>query len=473
MRGIHDRDGAPAPGGSAAGRSIVRSGLGAGVSIASLAALLVSLPEGRRGFVWFLVASTAGLVLLAGARKGLEHGSDQTFRLVLGGAILLSRLCWVLWMPTLPVSDFEEYQGSAAQMARGVWAFPAYQEGGYPLLLSVLFRVWGAGPWPAKGLNIVLSIGTGLLLFEIGRHSLGPGLARTAALLFALWPAQVMFSSVLASELPFTALLYAALLLLLVRQKSHTRSLAVLALAGVLMGLSNAVRPAAIPVLCISVLWLLGRPGASRTRLFGALALACGFSLAFGAYLALQARLGGIPPSRSSLPINILCGSNPRSGGLWNPEDAALARALVAERGARGAILGALGVAWERVGSHPRLLLGLLRTKFHLMWGTDNFGAFWSTAVVQPTRAGLALQAHARLLAAASHVFWSVVLALGALGGLYYVRGPLPDGGVLLFAILLGFVLLHTLLEVQARYHYPWAGVLFLAAARGLDRLRP
>jgi len=208
---------------------------------------------------------------------------------VSGGLLLVAamlRVDWVLLMPTLPVSDFLDYYNSAANIARGQFTVPYTQEVGYPFLLSILFRIGGPSLVAAKLLNVVLSLGTGLLLFWIADRTVGSRAARIVVVLFAVWPAQIMMNSVLASEALYMLLLLAAIGLLLDSVGSRAVSLLGLFNAGAMLGLSNTVRAVSILVLGVGLVWVvLASRARLRQRLAGVALFAVGFGLVVSCYL--------------------------------------------------------------------------------------------------------------------------------------------------------------------------------------------
>src|SRR5581483_421127 len=75
---------------------------------------------------------------------------------------------------------------------------------GYPLLLAAVYRVFGPGLAVAQAFNVVVSAGIVCATFVLGRLLAGRTVALLGALFVALSPSQVLWSSLLMSELPAT-----------------------------------------------------------------------------------------------------------------------------------------------------------------------------------------------------------------------------------------------------------------------------
>jgi len=137
---------------------------------------------------------------------------------VLALAALL-RIAWGALVPVVPLSDSNAYRVFAENLAAGhgyVWEVggppTAYWPVGTPAIYAMLFKIFGVSYAPIVAMNVALGVGIVALAMELARRWFGVGAARAAGLMLACWPVHVQFTSVLASEIPFTALLLAALL---------------------------------------------------------------------------------------------------------------------------------------------------------------------------------------------------------------------------------------------------------------------
>src|SRR5690348_1648163 len=131
------------------------------------------------------------------------------------------RAVWALLIPMHPISDSSAYDELAWNLAsKGVYAwntgeYTAYWPVGTPFFYSLPFRLFGHDYAPIAVLNVLIGTATIPLIMGLAQRWVSTGAALAAGALFALWPMQIEFSSILASELLFNLLVLAALWLTL------------------------------------------------------------------------------------------------------------------------------------------------------------------------------------------------------------------------------------------------------------------
>lgn len=157
--------------------------------------------------------------------------------------------------------DFEYYYVHAVKLAHGLgyvtsYGHPtAYWPIGYPLFLSLVFRLTGPSVLAGLLANAVLSILTVCLIYWLTqRLTKQRNIAIAAALGYTLLPSQIEWNAVLGSEELFTFL---ALLSLLIYVYAEGRSAWFLA-SGILAGFASTVRPVLLlfPVALFVMEWL-------------------------------------------------------------------------------------------------------------------------------------------------------------------------------------------------------------------------
>lgn len=162
------------------------------------------------------------------------------------------RLCWAFVIPVDPVSDSFAYQTFATNIAdHGTYGWKpgepsAYWAVGTAGIYAFGYMVFGSG----SGLSVVLlnmisSLAVVWLLYDLGKRWFGPVEGRTAALLFAIWPVAIQFTTVLASEIHFMALSLTALAAW-DRSKIDLPGVIYLVCAGVIFAAATYVRPIAL-----------------------------------------------------------------------------------------------------------------------------------------------------------------------------------------------------------------------------------
>lgn len=164
----------------------------------------------------------------------------------LGGTV---RLWWLNEVDTQPVTDFGWYFDRAAGLAQGMgYTTPlghtAYWPPGFPLFLSVVFRLFGPSLLAAKAANALLTLLCGVMCSAVGFRLTGSRwLGFAAGLVTVLSPGMVAYSGVIASEPLYTCLVLGSVYLVLWAQGYQRWGY-----AGFLAGLATLVRPQAILV---------------------------------------------------------------------------------------------------------------------------------------------------------------------------------------------------------------------------------
>jgi len=164
------------------------------------------------------------------------------YAVLFGG--LLARLLWVSLVETLPMSDFLLYHESALSLANGqgyrIYGYiSAFEPVGYPAFLALLYYVFTPGIIVPKLANILLSCLTMIMTYVIAKRAFSEKVALIAMLIMALIPRNISFTSVLSTEITFTALFAALNLLVFLRPEGMRAA----ALRGVLTGVLALIKP--------------------------------------------------------------------------------------------------------------------------------------------------------------------------------------------------------------------------------------
>ncbi|HAJ34899.1 MAG TPA: hypothetical protein DCL15_04290 [Chloroflexi bacterium] len=402
--------------------------------------------------------------------KRIQAVRSTPFLVLVTAATILLRVAWSMWVQTKPYSDFAVYHQMALDLSQGRPLLPD-KPLGYPLLLAIWYWA-GREHWPGYLLNIFFCAGTVLVVYQLSYIVSNSLLtARIAALLMALWPADIFYSSVLGSEAAYAFFLWLACWLFLIALNAVGRSQAtrvtLIVISGLVLAFSDTVRPTSLP-LAMPVLGLalvFGRDPDKRFRV----AAGIGFMiLAIAGSLALTRANLHLAPGTASMPSQrwgyiFFIGTNSESWGRYNEEDARLIASLPGDVVEKN--VAALRLGLERIRSDPMAFLALLPKKFVVMWGDDTYGVHYSTV-----NAGRAISTSiVGLLNYASQIFWCLALLLG----LIYLVGASPDpsGPQILLLLLVLSTLFFELWEVQPRYHHFLNPVLAIVAAKGLVAL--
>lgn len=127
--------------------------------------------------------------------------------------IAAPRLIWIFLMPTKPVSDYLCFYSYAQKASQGFlkgydMTFTLFRfRFGYSLFLALVFKIFGSSIIVGKLFNVFLSVVLGLIIYFTVDYLFGKEAATYSAILYAFWPSQIMYNSVLASEHPFIVFL--------------------------------------------------------------------------------------------------------------------------------------------------------------------------------------------------------------------------------------------------------------------------
>jgi len=254
-----------------------------------------------------------------------RNQAGLVFLLTLGLAI---RIVWVGLVPNEQVADFKMYDEMAASFYRGfgytdVLGRPsAFKPPGYPLLLALIYHVFGESPFAAKVINANLSTLLCLLVFLLTRRLFDERWAFVALTLCVLHPTFVFSVSLLGTEIPFCCLTMAAVLVLLSRPPGHDVPSSNAALAGLAFGAAGLMRPMALLAPAALVIWLLvdGRPMGSILRTLVVFCLTLVVPIlpwTVRNYLAFHK----IVPVSTNGGFNLFYGHNPLGEVVWLPHE--------------------------------------------------------------------------------------------------------------------------------------------------------
>lgn len=430
-------------------------------------------PENRRAFGLALVAL---LVLWKGlpwlARRGAAMGAWKVW-LLLTILCLVVKGAWVV-LVRLPLEyDYATFWNYANELAtqpvvdnsRYLALFPHIF--GYASFLSWFVKLFGPQPLLAQGINVLLTLCSGSLLFLLGRRFWGLAGGTAAYLLWIVCPSQTMYNSMVLSEPLYTTLLLLFLFLLsgpLPRRMGQTLLLG--GGAGLVLRWFHGVRPIGAVLLIALALWrfclapdgLLERE--SRRHWLALLGALLAVYLATGPLwqARIAARIGEEPSTTPG--YSVLVGFNETASGVWNQADSDLLYSYSNQPGttAQQAQEQAMDAAVERITSGELNFVALFREKLRGFLGADSACVSYSARVVR----------HTVWFARGCNAFFYLVLLLSTGGAVALWREKDRSIVLLLPLYLLGLTAAQMLVEVAGRYHYSMIPIFLLLAQRAL-----
>lgn len=213
------------------------SSLLAGYGVMGSLVLLVYLFHKR---IWLL------LVKLRIALEPIESFKALLIIIVIGIAV---RMLWVFLFPAIPTSDEKTYIELASKLAKGDEYYIAgtysYWPPGYPLFLSVIFRLFGSSGATIFWMNIIFYLCGTLIIYTFVRHLTTHVEAMVATALLAVWPAYFTLIGFPSKEGLLIFLVPLALLMYVKSsQTDHLFNSASLALgSGIAFGAASMIQP--------------------------------------------------------------------------------------------------------------------------------------------------------------------------------------------------------------------------------------
>lgn len=401
-------------------------------------------------------ARSAGSWDAAGDGRGRLLARVETVLLV----ALLLRSAWALAVPIVPMSDGVLYDGFARSIASGRgYAYPdggpltAYWPVGAPALYAALYRVFGLSYAVVAAFNVGLGVAIVALARAIALRHFGARVALVTAWLLALWPLLIQFTTVFASELPFLALVLAAIWV----WGTERGPLAARAGSwGALVAAATYVRPTAWPLLVLlPALGFLARRDLGRALLEALVAVLVAAALFAPWVQRNQALFGRFVLVATNGGPNLWMGNNPRSNGGYMP----LPDTVYANEVERDRRLGAEAVAFIRERpldylrlSLQRVVITYSRESIGVVWNERGLTERYGTAVLLP-------------LKALSALYWWALLALATAGAVRAWRRGTIGWFHPIWVLSLFFFLIPVLTVGQDRYHVPLDPFLAMFAA--------
>jgi hypothetical protein len=333
----------------------------------------------------------------------------------------------------------------------------AYWPVGTAFAYSLLFRLFGHLLAPIAAVNVAIGIATLALIMACARQWVGPRAALYGGAIYALWPSQIEFTSILSSELLFNLLLLLAMFAALVAPIRSFVARGVM--AGIFLAAAAYVRPTALLVPLLLAAGLVWSQRASWRVVLTMTAAACVvMAICIAPWTIRNAHLFGTPVliSTNGSP-NLWMGNNPASDGSYMPLPGYIDGLSETDR---ATVLGREAKAF--MIHHPLRTASLFARKLVITHDRETIGVVWNLDSLAPAVGERGLMA----LKAVSTGYWWLILLLGLAGAAIIIRGQQWRG--LLHPALLTwayFAFVHGLTVGGDRYHFP--SIPFIAILAG------
>ena len=400
-----------------------------------------------------------------------ESPRSGTLLLCILAAGLIARIATVaLFHPPL-FSDDIDYVALGKSLAHGegyqLEGHPtAYRPPGYPLLLAVSFRLFGESLLPVRAAQAAADLLSCFLVFLLGRRLFSERAGLIGAGIFALFPMEILYVSIMMTETVFTTLLLLYLLICTGAKASWKMSIA----AGIVLGAATLVRPTVLllPGAVFVVRWMSGWKPPENLK---ALGISAGAALLILSpwIIRNEDRFGHITLT-SNTGVNFWIGTHSGASGSYSfPENNPLSD--VKDEFSRSDLGIRLGAQFIR--ERPLEYGVILAKKWAHFFSVD----YWLLLSMhyQPDfrlapRAGVVFSRFPLPDLLVLHVPFAAVLLLATFGLCFHARGD-RLGILFLFAPVTYWILVHLAFYASARYRFPVVPLLMAGGAYGADIL--
>ena len=389
---------------------------------------------------------------------------NKTILFILFIAFLL-RLVWALFIPVDPVSDSIMYHEFAKVISdTGRYAFPegnltAYWPVGTPALYGGLYKIFGQNYDVIVAANIIVGLLTTYLIYLITLRWFNQKTAVIASLLYAIWPSQIQFTTVLASELLFNLFMLSGMYFWL---KATEKGAKMIIIGSIFFAAAAYVRPIALllPFILISISFL-NKVDLKKAILDAAIAsIVMAILIAPWAYR--NYNLFGEPVliSTNGGPV-FWMGNNPESKGEYMPLPDIKFKSEVE----RAKYLKQAAI--DHIKAEPIIFLKRMTKRLIDYYRSENIGIVWNINGIKQMDAESAVLS----LKLLSSGYWMMILLLAIYGllrlfkqqGIWQTLTITP-----IFALLGYFTVLHVIIASGDRYHFPIIPFLAMLAAHSL-----
>lgn len=406
-----------------------------------------------------------GRGILTKASERLENVKEVNFLILFLGLAFVIRMLWIILVPTQLYADWKWYDQMAYHLSQ-VWryednGFPtAYWPIGYPLFLAIIYWIIGHSYFAVEFINVLLSLSICLFTYLIAKRLIDPLSSRLTLIIIILFPSQIFFNNVLASEILFTALLL--LLIYLCLKQRFQLSIYISLIIGVLLGLLILIRAVALLLPFIIVFFYFKsnqRPGLNFRN--AGLTMVMAFLTLFPWMLRNKLVLGSFTVATSG-GINLYIGNGPISSGgwVWQKENPFLD--LSAPNEVKNNKLG-YQLAIKYILNHPLGFITRGIKKEIYLFATDC-----SSITKELDSAAQSYRIDPFVIFnVIGHIYYLLVLIFSAGGVFLFLKGKWQAKRE--FSLLLGIIIywmgIHFIFYGVDRYHYPLIPILSIFAA--------
>lgn len=379
---------------------------------------------------------------------------------------------------TPPISDFGIFYNAAIDVINGEKRFDsipyfetwAYQMG--PVLYyATIMKLFGTSLIPLKLVNCIFMAGTNVFIYLIAERLSNAKAARFVAVLYMLYPAPFFLVPALTNQHFAACMFLAGIWIIMQLNKSiYMKSI----IAGVLMALGNAVRPLGIVI--IGAVIACGIVESVRKKslrnISAAILLVVVFTLS-GTLLSQAVKYSGLNSRglTNNFPLwKFVVGLNYETKGTYSFSDQKdifrIKDVALRDEAAKKIII-------ERLSIAPQKLIELFNEKHKIMWARfDSLEWGFSNKTANGWELKQKVKGIEIIVLSIEKMYYICMMLLLLIGVLRYICCQNRDEyWILISLILLCFLGAHIFIEIQVRYRYFAAIIMFVLMSKGCEIL--
>jgi len=443
----------------------------------------------------YLFVSLAAALIISFLAKKLNNihtpKKEYLIFIIIITITVLTRFIWIYMVNVEPKSDFKTFHLIATQFSMNtvtghkyISIFPHIF--GYSVVLSLFYKVFGANIFAAQITNILFACGISLLIYILGKQAADWRSGLMSALIWALWPSQIFYSSLAASEMVFT-FFFLLFIFLFIRgiekKKSILQSVLFFLGIGMLCAIINAIRPLGIVLIIAAGIYYITNERETTvifknriklTKPILYMIMIITFFISANIINICISKIIGIRTASSPVGFNTYIGMNIESNGTWNLADSNELQDMINE-GLDAQHIHDLffDKAINRFKINGINNLRLFIQKFRVMWGSDNDSLIYiKYGISKEIPSIFNFFKYYNILNNGVNFYYYTMIFLCGMAVLKMLLYKENNRLIFIYIIILGITTVHIIVEVASRYHFPAVSLFSLIAGYGSVKVK-
>lgn len=441
-------------------------------------------------FIVSLILIFFSLLLISKLLKKFQILDSKPARLAIFTiCIAAPRLICINLLNIAPKDDFLLYYKLATELSKGNYIGSDYvslfpHTFGYPVFLSIIYRVTGNSIFIAQLINVLLCCILGLLLYKLGDIIENWKVGFIAAIIWAFWPSQILYTLLVSTEALFTLLMLSCVILffnIVNNKRKQLIEVVLFILLGLTCSVTNAIRPFGLLLIIAFFIYYLifyvFKENELRSFLYNIglfITFIISYLILFNVFCYGISNTIGKDVAKSPIGFNLYVGSNIKYNGIWNVEDSKKIYEVFYENSsdAQKTHNQLTIMALNRFKNQEFNNIRLFLNKFKIMWLKDNdIIQYLKSGLVQTDSLNINSLKYFIVLQEICNLFYIIMIFLSTISAFLLIKGKISNKYLLPVLLVLGVFAIHSLVEVHGRYHYPSVPIFALLSGCSICKI--